>query len=63
MPEITRLAKTISAWEHKVLADHATGLSNGPTEAVNLLIEKMRYLAMVSAISTTIGSESFCAAW
>ena len=40
--ELTRLAKTVKVWEHEVLAHHATGLSNGPTEAVNLLIEKIR---------------------
>ncbi len=42
MPELTRLATTISAWQDEVLAYHTTGLSNGPTEAVNLLIEKVR---------------------
>lgn len=42
VPEVTRLAKTVSAWEHEVLAYHTTGLSNGRTEAVNLLIEKVR---------------------
>ncbi len=42
VPEVSRLAKTVSAWEHEVLAYHTTGLSNGPTEAVNLLIEKVR---------------------
>lgn len=42
VPELARLAKTISAWETEVLAYHTTGLSNGPTEAVNLLIEKIR---------------------
>jgi hypothetical protein len=42
VPELTRLATTISAWEDEVLAYHTTGLSNGPTEAVNLLIEKVR---------------------
>jgi transposase len=40
--ELTRLAHTISAWQTEVLAYHTTGLSNGPTEAVNLLIEKVR---------------------
>ncbi len=40
--ELTRLAKTVKTWEAEVLAYHATGLSNGPTEAVNLLIEKVR---------------------
>jgi len=42
VPELTRLATTISAWQNEVLAYHTTGLSNGPTEAVNLLIEKVR---------------------
>lgn len=42
VPELTRLARTISSWEDEVLAYHHTGLSNGPTEAVNLLIEKAR---------------------
>ncbi len=40
--ELTRLAKTIRSWQAEVLAYHTTGLSNGPTEAVNLLIEKVR---------------------
>jgi transposase len=42
VPELTRLANTVSRWEAEVLAYHTTGLSNGPTEAVNLLIEKIR---------------------
>ena len=42
-PEAQRLARTIKAWEHELLNWHATGgTSNGPTEAVNLLIEKTR---------------------
>jgi transposase len=40
--EANRLAKTIFAWEAEVLAYHTTALSNGPTEAVNLIIEKVR---------------------
>ena len=42
VPELARLATTISAWQAEVLAYHTTRLSNGPTEAVNLLIEKVR---------------------
>jgi transposase len=43
VPELTRLAGTIDRWRHEVLAYHQTGgASNGPTEAVNLLIEKIR---------------------
>lgn len=41
--ELTRLARTIDRWRDEVLAYHHTGgASNGPTEAVNLLIEKIR---------------------
>ncbi len=43
IPELTRLATTIDRWRDEVLAFHTTGgASNGPTEAVNLLIEKIR---------------------
>jgi transposase len=45
VPELTRLATTIDRWRDEVLAFHTTsGASNGPTEAVNLLIEKIRRL-------------------
>ena len=40
--ELNRLARTIRRWEPQVLAWHATGLTNGPTEAVNLLIKKIK---------------------
>lgn len=43
--ELSRLARTIEAWEAEVLAYHHQRLSNGPTEAVNLLIEKHRRAA------------------
>ena len=40
--ELSRLARTVRAWEAEILAFHATGgCSNGPTEAVNLLIKKV----------------------
>jgi len=43
VPELVTLATTVSAWETQILAYHHTGgASNGPTEAVNLLIEKTR---------------------
>jgi transposase len=35
----------VRAWEAEILAFHATnGCSNGPTEAVNLLIKKVKRL-------------------
>jgi transposase len=46
IPEIARLGRTLSQWRQQVLAYFATkGVSNGGTEAVNLLIEKTRRLA------------------
>src|SRR4029450_232229 len=38
--ELSRLPRTVRIWEAEVLAFHITGgCSNGPTEAVNLLIK------------------------
>ena len=43
VPELSRLARTVKAWEAEILAFHATnGCSNGPTEAVNLLVKKVK---------------------
>jgi transposase len=43
MAELSRLARTVRAWEAEILAFHATdGCSNGPTEAMNLLIKKVK---------------------
>jgi transposase len=41
--ELSRLARTVRAWEAEILAFHATGgCSNGPTEALNLLVKKVK---------------------
>jgi transposase len=41
--ELSRLARTVRAWEAEILAFHATGgCSNGSTEALNLLIKKVK---------------------
>jgi transposase len=41
--ELSLLARTIKAWQAEILAWHATdGCSNGPTDAVNLLIKKVK---------------------
>jgi len=43
VPELTRVARTISAWQDELLAYFTTGgASNGPTEAVNLLIKRIK---------------------
>jgi transposase len=42
IPELRRLARTLLAWRTEFLAYFTTGrISNGPTEAVNLLIKKI----------------------
>ncbi len=45
VPEMHRLAKTMTKWRTEILAHHSTGASNGPTEAVNLLIKKVLRVA------------------
>jgi transposase len=43
IPEIARLGRTLNAWRTEFLAYFDTDrVSNGPTEAVNLLVEKTR---------------------
>jgi transposase len=43
IPELSRLAGTVRAWEAEILAFHTTnGCSNGLTEAINLLIKKVK---------------------
>jgi transposase len=42
VPEALRLARTISAWENEILNYFDTRLSNGPTEAMNLLVKKIK---------------------
>jgi transposase len=46
IPEVARLGRTLRAWRPQVLAYFDTsGVSNGGTEAINLIIEKVRRLA------------------
>ena len=43
IPELSRLARTIDSWHPELLAYFDTGgVSNGPTEAINLLIKKIK---------------------
>jgi transposase len=43
IPELVRLARTLDAWRPELLAYFDTGgVSNGPTEAVNALINKVK---------------------
>ena len=46
VPELPRLARTLTTWRAEFLAYFSTGrISNGPTEAVNLLIKKILRVA------------------
>jgi transposase len=45
VPELHRLARTMAKWRTEILAHHTTSASNGPTEAVNLLIKKVQRVA------------------
>jgi transposase len=42
IPELGTLAGTLRSWYHEILNHHRTGRSNGPTEAMNLLIKKVK---------------------
>lgn len=58
VPEIQTLGRTLKRWRDEILHHHLTGASNGPTEALNLLIKRSNAQATVSPTSTTTGSES-----
>jgi transposase len=40
--EIVSLGHTLAAWRDEILAHHATGASNGPTEGLNLCVKKVK---------------------
>ncbi|MGO9299507.1 MAG: ISL3 family transposase [Acidimicrobiales bacterium] len=40
--EIVSLGHTLQRWRTQILAHHLTGASNGPTEAMNLLVKKIK---------------------
>ena len=43
VPELHRLARTLDTWREELLAYFTTGgVSNGPTEAINLLIKRIK---------------------
>ena len=46
IPEVARLGRTLRAWRTQVVTYFdTTGVSNGGTEAINLIVEKVRRLA------------------
>ncbi len=42
VPELRRLARTIGQWHSEILAYFHQSASNGPTEAVNLLVKRVK---------------------
>ena len=44
-PEIRRLGRTITKWRHQIAAWHQARFTNGPTEAVNNLIKRIKRVA------------------
>jgi transposase len=61
--ELSRLARTVRAWEAEILAWHATdGCSNGPTEALNLLIKKVKRVGHGFATSPITACGCYCTA-
>ena len=41
-PEIQKLGRTLMAWFEKIANLHLAGVSNGPTEALNNLIKRIK---------------------
>jgi len=61
VPQLQRLASTIESWREGLLAYFDTGgVSNGPTEGMNLLIRKVNEPGTAFAASTTTGSGCYC---
>lgn len=44
-PEIRQLGRTITRWRHQIAAWHRSRVSNGPTEAANNLIKRVKRVA------------------
>ena len=44
-PEVRRLGRTHRAWRHQIVAWHRSHVSNGPTEAVNNLVKRVKRVA------------------
>ena len=44
-PEVRQLGRTILRWRHQIAAWHRAHVSNGPTEALNNLIKRVKRVA------------------
>ena len=43
--QVRRLGRTIAKWRHQIVAWHRSHVSNGPTEAVNNLVKRVKRVA------------------
>lgn len=63
VPEVARLGRTLASWQAEPLAYWRTGgASNGPTEAMNLLIEKIRRVGQATKTSPTTDCDYYSTA-
>ena len=44
-PEVRRLGRTILRWQHQIAAWHRCRHTNGPTEAINNLVKRVKRVA------------------
>ena len=44
-PEVNKLGRTITRWRHQIAAWHRSRVSNGPTEAINNLVKRVKRVA------------------
>lgn len=44
-PEVRRLGRSIARWRDQIVAWHQSHVSNGPTEAVNNLVKRVKRVA------------------
>ena len=43
--EVRRLGRTIVAWKRQIIAWHQAHVTNGPTEAINNLVKRVKRVA------------------
>ena len=44
-PEVQRFGRTITRWRHQIAAWHQAKFTNGPTEAINNLVKRVKRVA------------------
>ena len=57
--EIRSLGATLERWRTEILNHHRTGVSNGPTEGLNLCVKKVKRTGRGSPASSTIDCGCF----